>query len=108
MLALATHYVTAVAMGAFMLCTETCLHFGTVAQGPWVEMPWHDWIAAAWLVVAGLRRRLLELATAWAFMASLLVGSLFGHIADWWTSAPFDAGDWVSERVFLVILVGLT
>src|SRR5262245_37245975 len=80
MLALATHRVTAVAIGAFMVCTETCLHFGSIVQGPWVEMPWHDWIAATWLPVAGLRRRVLELAIAWAFMASLLVGSLFGHI----------------------------
>jgi hypothetical protein len=78
----------AVAFGAFILCAETCLHVEDLAAAAWLDMPWHDWIAGGWLVVAGLRRQTsgpaLSLTAAWTFMLSLLIGAFFGHLAEWW------------------------
>ena len=102
----------AVAFGAFILCAETCLHFESVAGAAWLDMPWHDWVAGAWLVVAGLRAQpsatAMSLTGAWAFMLSLLIGAFFGHLAEWWKPSSPAPDDWLSQGALLVCLTALT
>ena len=107
-----TRPALAVAFGAFILCAETCLHFDSLATAAWLDMPWHDWLAGLWLVVAGLRGRTsglpLSLTAAWAFMLSLLVSAFFGHIAEWWKPSSSAPNDWLSEGALLAWLTALT
>jgi hypothetical protein len=104
--------VFAVAFGGLILCAETCLHFESISTAAWLDMPWHDWIAAGWLLAAGLRgqssRPALALTGAWAFMLSLLVAAFFGHLAEWWRPSPTAHSEWLSEGTVLVWLIALT
>jgi hypothetical protein len=102
--------ILAVMFGAFIICAETCLHFDSVAEVVWLDMPWHDWLAGGWLVVAGWRSRTpsLSLPAAWAFMLSLLVAAFFGHLAEWWMAWSDASESWLSEGTLLVALSGLT
>ena len=105
----------AIAFGAFMFCAETCLHADTlfnVAAAP-LDLPYYDWTAAAFLLVAGVlsrrdwtdTRRQYQ-AVAWGFMLSLLVGALLASLPDWLT--PPNEYDWgISETGFLAIILGL-
>jgi hypothetical protein len=70
----------AVGFGAFMLCVETCDHWGEIATLNWLSMPLHDWTAAFLLIAVGVVHRQDFRATAWAFMLSLLFGAIFGHL----------------------------
>ena len=104
--------ILAIAFGAFLLCTETCLHFESIVSlpGSWLSLPIHDWGAASFLIYGGVRSRRdwatgrVYQAAAWAFSASLLCGAFFGHLEDW--SAAGSVGGWISERA-LVIIIGL-
>jgi hypothetical protein len=97
--------VVAVAFGAFMFCTETCLHWEEISRFAWLEMPFHDWTAAGLLLGAGIVRRHDYQAVAWAFMLSLLFGAFFGHVAEW--LAPTEPDGWIPAAVVFPILVGL-
>ena len=92
--------IVAIAFGAFIVCAETCLHFESLATGGWLDMPWHDWIAGGWLIVAGVRTQSsrLRLAVPWAFMLSLPVGALLGLWADWWAGAEASYTGCPSQR----------
>jgi hypothetical protein len=95
----------AVVFGAFMLCTETCLHFEEIARLDWLDMPVHDWIAAGLLIAVGRIHRRDFQAVAWAFMFSLLFGAFFGHLAEW--LHPTEPDGWMPERVVFPILSAL-
>ena len=102
----------AIAFGAFLICAETCLHFESLVALPesWLALPVHDWLAGAFLVVAGVKSRRvagpgrLYLVAAWAFNASLLCGAFFLHLEEWSSAAPQE--DWLSERA-LVVIIGI-
>ena len=95
----------AVAFGAFMLCTETCDHFGSIAKFDWLNMPLYDWTAAGLLIAdAAVHRRDFQ-AIAWAFMLSLLFGASFGHLAEW--LHPTEPDGWIPERVVFPALIAL-
>lgn len=73
-----THPVVAIVFGAFIVCAETCLHFGDiVSQASWIDLPIHDWLAGIGLIWAGIvgrrdrNRGRLYLGTAWGFMTNL-------------------------------------
>jgi hypothetical protein len=99
----------AVAFGAFMLCTETCLHAETIfdIRSQWPDLPVHDWIAGGFLLGAGIvtrrdwTKRHYQVG-AWAFMLSLLMASFFGHFAEW-LMPPTDYHDFLSEGPFVAI-----
>src|SRR5262245_23331428 len=95
----------AVVFGAFMLCAETCDHFGEIVRLDWLNMPFHDWAAAGLLIAVGAVHRRDFQAIAWAFMLSLLFGAFFGHLAEW--LHPTEPAGWVPERVVFPILVAL-
>ena len=95
----------AVVFGAFMLCTETCLHFDAIARLDWLNMPVHDWTAAGLLIAVGVVHRRDFQAIAWAFMLSLLFGAFFGHLAEW--LRPTEPDGWIPERVVFPILSAL-
>ena len=104
----------AIAFGAFMLCTETCLHAESIlhARTEWADLPIHDWLAGGFLIAAGVAskrdwpQRVVFQAAAWAFMLSLLVRALFAWIEEWVT--PPDASEWgISESGFVVIVAVL-
>ena len=74
----------ALGCGAFFLCAATCAHFDEIATTPLSLRP--DWAAGVLLVggaVIGGREwsngRTYEIA-AWAFMVSLLFGTVLGNI----------------------------
>ena len=106
----------AIAFGAFMFCAETCLHaedLFNAAAAP-LDLPYYDWTAAGFLLVAGVlssrdwtaTRRQYQ-AVAWGFMLSLLVGAFLATLSDWRT--PPHEYDWgISETGFLLIIAGLT
>jgi hypothetical protein len=102
--------VLAVVFGAFIICAETCLHFESLAGAVWLDMPWHDWFAGGWLVVAGWRSQTPSpsLTAAWAFMLSLLVAAFFGQMAEWWMPSSGPSNGWLSEGTLLAALSGLT
>ena len=95
----------AVVFGAFMLCTETCDHFDSIARLDWLNMPLYDWTAAGLLIAVGAVHRRDFQATAWAFMLSLLFGAFFGHFAEW--LAPTEPDGWIPEQVVFPILIVL-
>src|SRR5262245_60237942 len=95
----------AVVFGAFMLCAETCDHFGEIVRLDWLNMPFHDWTAAGLLIAVGAVHRRDFQAIAWAFMLSLLFGAFFGHFAEW--LAPSGPDAWIPERIVFPILIAL-
>ena len=104
----------AIAFGVFMFCAETCLHADTLLNlsTDWPGLPIHDWIAAGFLIAAGIasrrdwNRKAIYQALAWAFMLSLLVGALFAWFEEW--MVPPDTVDWFSEGTFVVLVIILT
>ena len=93
----------ALVFGAFILCAETCLHLEDIRHpASWVDLPWHDWLAGAFLVVSGVMGRRLYQAAAWGFMSSLLMAAVLGHWQDW--TAPPAPDEWISGRAFMTIL----
>ena len=95
----------AVGFGAFMLCVETCDHWGEIATLNWLSMPLHDWTAAFLLIAVGVVHRQDFRATAWAFMLSLLFGAIFGHLESL-LGTP-DPSLWIPEQIVFPILVAL-
>lgn len=105
--------IFAIVIGAFMLCAETCLHFGDlVALRSWVDLPIQDWIAGAFLMYGGFRTRrdastgLAYEAAGWAFMASLLTGAFVGHWEEWSTGATGEQ-EWIPAGALLAIIAAL-
>jgi hypothetical protein len=105
----------AIAFGAFIFCAETCLHADTLvtaASAPF-DLPYYDWLAAGFLIVAGVLSqrawtdvRRQNQAVAWAFMLSLLVGAFLASLGEW--AVPPSESEWgISEGAFLVIIGGL-
>jgi hypothetical protein len=82
--------MVAIAFGAFFLCAEACLHFGSIVSlASWVDWPVHDWVAGGGLVasVAASRKdwdsgRPYQ-AAAWAFMTSLLMAAFVNTWVEW-------------------------
>ena len=88
----------AIGFGAFLFAVETCRHFDSLAQLPpiWPDLPFHDWAAGLFLLVAGYRarrepqqNRALQ-ATAWAFSLSLLIAAFFAHVQELSSGTPTD------------------
>ena len=105
--------IVAVVFGAFILCAESCLHFGDII-GPsaWTDLPLHDWFAGAFLIYGGvafrrdpLRGRAVQ-AAAWGFMCSLLAAAFLAHWEEWRAQiGPSD--EWISAGAFVAILTAL-
>jgi hypothetical protein len=99
----------AIGFGAFIVCAETCLHFGSIASlSSWVEWPVHDWIAGGGLVASGVVSgkdwnggRPYQ-AAAWAFMTSLLMAAFVNTWSEW--SEGIASDDWLSTGAWVVIL----
>lgn len=102
----------AIFFGAFILCAETCLHFESIV-GPesFLDLPWHDWVAGAMLLHAGIVRRRdpargqVYLAAAWGFMTSLLGGAVVAHAEE--LSVRPSPEEWIPVQVFFGILIAL-
>ena len=101
----------ALGFGAFFLCAATCAHFDEIATTPLSLGP--DWAAGVLLVGGAVissrdwsNGRAYQIA-AWAFMVSLLFGSVVGNIQEWTSHAP-DAGSSglvaLSEGPYLAIV----
>jgi hypothetical protein len=109
-MAVFAHPIVAIIFGAFIVCAETCQHFGDIV-GPsvWTDLPLNDWFAGAFLVYGGaaLRRnpargRAVQ-AAAWGFMCSLLAAAFVAHWEEWRTqNTPSD--DWIPAGAFIAIL----
>jgi uncharacterized membrane protein YphA (DoxX/SURF4 family) len=107
------HPIVAIIFGGFIVCAETCLHFGDiVGSSAWIDLPVNDWFAGAFLVYGGValrrnpRRGRATQAAAWGFMCSLLAAAFVAHWEEWRTqSAPSD--EWISAGAFLAILSAL-
>jgi hypothetical protein len=87
--------LVALGFGAFFLCAATCAHFDEIGTSPLSLGP--DWAAGVFLVVGAVvsgrdwsKGRMYQIA-AWAFMVSLLFGSVVGNIEEWLSNTP-DAG----------------
>lgn len=101
----------AIVFGAFILCAETCQHVESIIHpSSWLDLPLHDWVAGAFLIVAGsisgrdwTKGRPYQ-AAAWGFVSSLLVAAFVAHAEDW--SQP-QTDESIPPRVFLGILGGL-
>jgi len=105
--------VVAIAFGAFIICAETCLHFESIVHPTsWIDLPIHDWLAGIFLVWAGILGRRdwnkgrSYLAAAWSFMTSLLFGAVVAHWEEFLSQPQGDNG-WMSDRVFIALLIGL-
>jgi hypothetical protein len=112
----------ALGFGVFFLCAATCVHFDEITTLPLSLGP--DWAAGAFLIGAAILSgrdwdtgRAYQIA-AWAFMVSLLLGSVVGSIEEWMSPAPdahisglvsISAGTYllVVSILFLVSLGGL-
>ena len=102
----------AILFGGFILCAETCLHLeGILNSSQWIDLPIHDWMAGASLVVSGMigrrdwsKGRIYQ-AAAWGFMCSLLVGAFVGHWEEWSLQPQGDG--WISDSAFVSILAAL-
>ena len=87
--------LVALGFGAFFLCAATCAHFNEISTALLSLGP--DWAAGVFLVGgAVLSERKWDSGrhhqiAAWAFMVSLLFGSVLGNIEEWMSNAP-DAG----------------
>jgi hypothetical protein len=103
--------LVALGFGAFFLCAATCAHFDQIATTPLSLGP--DWAAGAFLVGGAVisgrdwsNGRMYQIA-AWAFMVSLLFGSVIGNIQDWVAGAS-DIGSSglvaLSEGPYLTIV----
>ena len=100
----------AMGFGAFLFAVETCRHFDSLAHLPlsWADLPFHDWAAALFLLLAGYRaRRDLEQnralqAAAWAFSLSLLIAAFFAHVEELSSGAPGD--ELMPESAFVGII----
>lgn len=104
--------IVAIIFGALILCAETCNHFDSIVRPEsLLDLPWHDWVAGALLLHAGIVRRKngsgghVYLAAAWGFMTSLLAGAALAHAEE--LSAHLSPDEWIPAPVFFVILVGL-
>jgi len=104
--------IVAIIFGAFILCAETCNHFESIIQPEsLLDLPWHDWVAGALLLHAGVVQRAkrsrghVYLAAAWGFMASLLGAAVLAHSEG--LSASSSPDDWIPAPVFFGILVVL-
>jgi hypothetical protein len=106
--------VVALAFGLFFLCAVTCAHFDQLATYPLGVVP--DWAAGVFLVggaVASRRDwtdgRVYQIA-AWAFIASLLFGSMIGNFEEW-QAAPAEGGTSglvsMSQGTYLAIVTAL-
>ena len=101
--------MVAVVFAAFILCAETCLHAESILRpAQWVDLPIHDWLAGAFLLYGAVKARRdwtvgrPYLASAWAFMASLLAAAFVGHWEEWALGSP--SGEWISNGAFVVII----
>ena len=112
----------ALGFGAFFLCAATCAHLDEITTSPLSLGP--DWAAGVFLIGGAVlsRRnwdngRAYQIA-AWAFMVSLLFGSVVGNIEEWMAHDPdAHSGAFVSMSqgtyllavsvLFLVSLGGL-
>jgi len=100
----------AIGFGSFLFAVETCRHFDSLAQLPasWVELPFHDWAAGLFLVLAGHRARRdwnsgrAAQAAAWAFSLSLLIAAFFAHVEFLTSDAPDD--EWIPKRILIAIV----
>ena len=104
--------IVAIIFGAFILCAEACLHFESIVRpASFLDLPWHDWVAGALLLHAGVIRRANRsrgnayLAGAWGYMTSLLAAAVIAHAEE--LSAPPSPEDWIPARMFFGILVVL-
>jgi hypothetical protein len=86
----------ALGFGSFFLCAATCAHFDELVTTPSSLVP--DWTAGLVLVAGAAisqrnwgSGRQYQIA-AWAFMVSLLFGSLFGNFFDWVAESPDATG----------------
>jgi hypothetical protein len=102
--------LVAIGFGAFFLCAATCAHFDEIATTPLSLGP--DWVAGVLLVGGAVisRRdwgngRAYQIA-AWAFMVSLLFGSVLGNLEDWISHTHAGSSGLValSEGPYLVIV----
>ena len=91
----------ALAFGAFMLCAETCNHFGDLllVRSNVLALPWYDWASSVFLMFAAIQSRrdrmtggLIRIA-AWAFVLSLLSGAFLRELDDWTLHAPDAVGN---------------
>ena len=101
----------ALGFGAFFLCATTCAHFDEIRVTPLSLGP--DWVAGIFLVGGAIissrdwsSGRTYQIA-AWAFMVSLLFGSVLGNFQQWESYAS-NAGSSglvaLSEGSYLVIV----
>jgi hypothetical protein len=82
----------ALGFGAFFLCAATCAHLDEITTSPLSLGP--DWAAGVFLIGGAVLSgrnwdtgRAYQIA-AWAFMVSLLFGSVVGNIEEWMSHAP--------------------
>jgi hypothetical protein len=82
----------ALGFGAFFLCAATCAHLDEITTSPLSLRP--DWAAGVFLIGGAVLSgrnwdtgRAYQIA-AWAFMVSLLFGSVVGNIEEWMSHAP--------------------
>jgi hypothetical protein len=102
----------ALAFGAFFLCAVTCAHFDEIATTPLSLGP--DWAAGVLLVGGAVisgrdwsHGRTYQVA-AWAFMVSLLFGSVLGNLQEWISHASDAASSGLvslSEGPYLAIVI---
>ena len=82
----------ALGFGAFFLCAATCAHFDDAVAMPLSLVP--DWAAGVLLMGGAMvsvrdwgNGRPYQIA-AWAFMVSLLFGSVLGNFQEWHAHTP--------------------
>ena len=105
----------AMLFGAFIVGIEACDHFDSIVGLPktWPDLPLYDWIAGILLVwTAVLSRRDWTMrreyqTVAWAFMSSLLIGSVYGHLGDWLTRPSSANTDSIPRGALVGILIAL-
>ena len=108
------HPFVALYFGAFFLCAVTCTHFDDIVTMPLSVVS--DFAAGIILIagsIAGRRNwaqgRPYQIA-AWAFITSLLFGSVLGNFQDWVSHAA-DAGARglvpISQGTYLALETGL-
>ena len=82
----------ALGFGAFFLCAATCAHLDEITTSPLSLGP--DWAAGVFLIGGAVLSRRnwdngrADQIAAWAFMVSLLFGSVVGNIEEWMAHDP--------------------